>query len=132
MLMNFPNCQAAGCTTITVATGASNFSVIPALKGQIGVALWVGTTGIELSGAGVSYGPAGGFTVFQGVTTALNFMNSNGSSVMLVGNGFGLPVFNTISEPMAFAGAPQLWLNASAVSLACRITYFFNDSFLNT
>ena len=126
MIQNTFPCFAMSCTTLTIGSSVA-FTVIPAQKNQCGLALWIGTTGLEVGGAGVSYGPAGGFTLANGVTTALNFMNSNGSSLQLVTNGSGLPIFNTILAPISFAGAPQLWLTTNGTTLQPRITFFLND-----
>ena len=119
------------CTNITANFAAATFTIITPQPNQCGLALWVGTTGIEISGAGMSYGPAGGLTTVNGVTTALNFLNSNGSSLLLVANGNGMPLFNTILTPMTFMGSPQLWLTAGSTNLSVRVTYFLNDALSN-
>lgn len=130
MIQNTFQAYAMGMTTVVPVVVAPTFTVIAPIKGQVGIALWTGSTGIEIAGAGMSYG-AQSFTLINGVTQTLQFMNSNGSSLLLAPNGSGLPIFNTILAPISFAGAPQLWLTAAAVSLAVRVTYFFNDAFQN-
>ena len=132
MLANFPNCQAIGCTSLTVTNAqfAATFIPIVPIKGQIGILLYAGTTGLEVAGAGISYGPQS-YTLIGGVTQTLTFMNSNGSSLNLAANGNGMPIFNALFEPLAFAGAPYIWLTAGTTALNCRISYIFNDGFLN-
>lgn len=132
MIQNFPPCYAMGMTSFTVGftTTGTAYTIVAPVKGQIGVALWSGSTGIEVGGAGISYGPTS-ITLINGVTTTLTFMNSNGSSLLLVSNGNGLPIYNTVLAPISFAGAPQLWLSAGSTALSCRVTYFFNDAFQN-
>lgn len=132
MLINFPGCHGMGMTNITISSAifGTTFVLIPPVKNQVGVALWVGTTGIEIAGAGMSYGPQG-FTLIGGVTNTLNFMNANGSSLKLVANGNGLPLFNAMFAPISFAGAPQLWLTAGTTNLTVRVTYLYNDAFSN-
>lgn len=128
MLLNFPNCQAMGMTTMTPTFGASTFNIIASIKNQIGVALWSGSTGIEVAGAGLSFATQA-FTLISGVTKTLNFANqTNGSSLLLAGNGSGLPVFNANLLPIAFAGSPQLWISCGTTNLSLRITYFLNDA----
>lgn len=130
MIQNFGPCYGMMCTLINLSF-ASTFTIIPAIKNQLGVALWVGTTGVEIAGAGASYGPTS-ITLINGVTSTLSFMNSNGSSLQLAPNGSGLPIFNTISEPMSFAGAPPLWLTTSTTALSVRVSWFLNDAFNNS
>jgi hypothetical protein len=129
MLQNWGPCYGIQCTLINL-TYASTFTIIPPVKNQLGIALWTGTTGIEIAGAGASYGPTS-ITLINGVTSTLSFMNSNGSSLQLAPNGSGLPIFNTIAEPMTFAGAPNLWLTASTTNLSVRVSWFLNDAFNN-
>ena len=129
MLLNHFPAFGMGCTTTTLSF-SSTFTIVKPIQNQVGVALWTGSTGIEIAGAGTSYGPTG-FTTVGGVTQTFNFMNSNGSSLLLVANGSGLPIFNTILAPISFAGAPQLWLTCGTTNLSVRITYFINDAFNN-
>lgn len=130
MLMNTMPAYGIGCTTVTVGFGTSTFTVVKAITNQIGVALFSGSTGIEIAGAGVSYATQA-FTLINSVTTVLTYMNSNGSSLLLVANGKGMAIWNTILHPVSFAGAPQLWLSAGSTNLTCQITYLYNDAFSN-
>lgn len=131
MLLNTFPMYAAQCTNITANFASSTFTIITPQKNQCGLALWVGTTGLEISGAGASYGPTS-ITLINGVTSTLQFMNSNGSSLQLVANGNGMPLYNTILTPTTISGAPYLWLTAGSTNLSVRVTYFFNDAFPNS
>lgn len=132
MLQNFGPCFGVGSSLFTFGVTAfgQTFTIINPIKNQIGLALWTGTTGIEIAGGGISYGPSS-ITLISGVTTTLTFMNSNGSSLLLVGNGSGLPIWNGMFAPISIAGAPMLWMTAGTTALSMRVTYFFNDGFNN-
>jgi hypothetical protein len=129
-LLNFPNCRAMGITTFSPVTGASNFTVIPPLKSQVGIFFYSGSTGIEIAGMGTSYAPAGA-TLVNGVTMTFNNLNSNGSSLQLVANGKGLPIFVTTLDGRAFAGQPTTWISASGASLLLTVGFIYNDEFSN-
>lgn len=129
MLQNFGQCYGMACTLINVSFG-STFTIIPPIKGQLGVALWTGSTGLEIAGGGASYGPTS-ITLINGVTSTLTFMNSNGSSLNLSPNGSGLPIFNTILAPISFAGAPNLWLTSGTTNLSVRVAWLLSDAFIN-
>jgi hypothetical protein len=130
MLLNNGNCFAMGVTVLTVPSGS--FVPILPIKNQIGVALWTGSTGIELAGGGASYAPStSSFTLIGGVTYGINFMNSNGSSLQLATNGNGLPIYNTILAPMTIMGGGPFWVSA-AVSTTLRVAYLGNDPFIQT
>lgn len=130
MIQNTIAAYGMQCTNIIANFASATFTIISPMKGQCGVALWSGSTGLEVAGAGMSYGPTS-ITVINGVTSTLSFMNSNGSSLLLVANGNGLPIYNTILAPISFAGAPQLWLTAGSTNLSVRVTYFLNDALIN-
>jgi hypothetical protein len=130
MLQNWGPCFGAMCTLINVSFGVT-FTIIPAIKNQLGIALWTGSTGLEIAGAGASYGPTS-ITLINGVTSTLSFMNSNGSSLQLAPNGSGLPIFNTIAAPISFAGAPNLWLTSGSTNLSVRVAWFLNDASQNS
>ena len=129
MHINFPMSQGLGVTTFQTANGTS-FTYIANIRNQIGVAIFSGTSGIEIAGIGVSYGPSS-ITLINGVTTTLTFMNSNGSSLLLAPNGSGLPVFNTILEPLSFFTGAPIWLSQRANSLTVTVAYFTSDAFGN-
>lgn len=133
MLQNWGPCFGVQCTLITFSPTnyAATFLIVPPVKNQLGIAFWTGVTGIEIAGAGSSYGPTS-ITLISGVTTTLSFMNSNGSSLQLAPNGSGLPIFNTISAPMTFAGAPNFWMTCSTTNLSMRVSWFLNDAFSNS
>jgi hypothetical protein len=129
MHLNFPGMQGMGVTTFQ-STNSTSFMYIANVKNQIGMAIFTGTSGIEVAGIGVSYGPQS-FTLINGVTQTLTFMNSNGSSLLLAINGAGLPVFNTVLEPTSiFTGAP-VWLSSRANGLTITVAYATSDAFGN-
>lgn len=130
-LLNFPDVRAMGVTTFSPVTGASNFTVIPPLKSQIGLILYSGSTGIEIAGMGVSYATAGVTTLANGNTLTINNMNSGGSSLQLVTNGKGFPVYVTTLDGRAFAGRPQVWISAASASLLLTAAFVYNDEFSN-
>jgi hypothetical protein len=116
-----------GCSTVVLGySSTAVYTQIPPIKNQIGIMLWSGTTGIEIAGAGVSYGTTS-YTLISGVSTNLSFMNANGSSLILATNGNGIPVFNTILEPLVISGAPNLWMSAGTTNLTLRFAYLQND-----
>src|SRR5271165_2413375 len=125
MHINFPMQQGFGLTTIQSANSGS-FMYIANLKNQIGLAIFAGTSGIEIAGMGTSYGPTS-ITLINGVTTTLTFMNSNGSSLLLAPNGSGLPVFNTTLQPLSFFTGAPLWMSARANGLTITIAYALSD-----
>lgn len=129
MHINFPGMQGIGITTFQTANGTS-FTFIANVKNQIGMAIFSGTSGIEIAGMGASYGSTS-TTLINGVTTVLQFMNSNGSSLQLAANGNGLPVFNVNLEPLSIFGGAPVWLSSRANSLTVTIAYCTSDAFSN-
>ena len=126
--------MALSFTTITLASGSSTFFPILPIKNQVGLAIYCAnglTAGLEISGGGISYAPAG-YTLVAGVTTAFNQMNANGSSIGLVANGTGFPICRDTGTQMWPAtgflpGAPAMWLSAGA-SYTCKVCYFTNEA----
>ena len=127
--LNFPGLQGFGVTTFQ-STNAGSFMVVANIKGQLGVALYSGTTGVEVAGMGVSYG-AQSYTLINGVTNNLTFMSSNGSSLQLAPNGNGLPIFNGLFEPLSFQTGAPVWLSASANGKTITVAYALSDSQIN-
>lgn len=127
-VLNFPNAQWIGVTTFSPGT---TFFIAPT-KGQIGIHFYSGSTGIEISGAGASYGAAAtAVTLLYGVTTFMTFVNSNGSSLILAANGKGLPVYNTTLDGKTIVGGAPIWGTASGASLLLTVAIFSNDAFPN-
>lgn len=125
-ILNFPNAQWIGVTTFSPGT---TFDIAP-VKGQIGIHLYSGSTGIEIAGAGQSYATQG-FTVVGGVTSTFNYINQTGSSIILAANGKGIPIFNTNLDGKSVAGGIHLWGTASGTSLLLTLAFFSNDAFPN-
>lgn len=130
MFLGFPGMQALSVTTIATANSGS-WMIIPNIKNQMGLALFCGTSGIEIGAIGVSYQAAGSVTVISGITTTLNFMNANGASLAIAPNGSGVPIYNTYLEPLSFYTGSPVWVTARANSLTLTIAFLGSDGFGN-